>query len=209
MRTKLLNTRNMLLFLAGLLAIILIYSIDLYKLTYRLQGWKTFGQAPLAGSQIQYFVPDIPALIGFREPESGEAVTCGTTVAYVKTGEGTYRCCDTGDRIACLAGNFSGEIPVADEQCTQAMKSTFGVPDTLVNTADYKVFASCANGSLAVTVTQIDSSGQILWKTVNTRTPDLIATVLRCIVAPLLLGFLIWLVVSSVRGKKNEPIPRF
>ena len=210
MRTQLLGKRNVLILLASLLAVVLIYSLDLYKLTYRLQGWKTFGQTPVAVHQIQYFEADTPDLIGFRDPQSGANVNCGTTVAYVKTsGDETYRCCDTSDTIACLAGNFSGEIPATDEQCTNAIKATFDVPDSLAGAADYKVFASCSSGASAITTAQIDSGGQILWKSINTRTLDLITTVLRCILAPLLAGFVIWLIVTAIRGRKSEPIPRY
>jgi hypothetical protein len=204
-----------LILLASLLAIILIYSINLYKLTYRLQGWTEFGKTPVAVSQIQYFLADTPALIGFRDPETGEPVTCATAVAYVKTAaDETYRCCDTGDRIACQAGDFSSEIPVIDENCTGFVGRAFGIPVQPANTTDYKIFGSCAGNTArmtasGVTVTQIDSRGQILWKTINSQTIDLLTTVLRCILAPLLFAFAIWIVIQIIQRRKNEPIPRF
>jgi hypothetical protein len=215
MKTPLLKNRIWLVLLASLLAIVLIYSIDLYKLTYRLQGWKEFGQTPVAISQIQYFMADTPDLIGFRDPPTGESVTCGTTVAYVKTAaEELYRCCDTGDRVSCLAGDFSREIPASDENCTGFVADAFGIPARPANTIDYRIFGDCPGDTAGmtasgVTVAQINSSGQILWKTINSRTIDLFTSVFRCIVAPLLLGLAVWIVIQVIRGKKNEPIPRF
>lgn len=215
MQTPFLKNRYLLVLLASLLLVVLIYSIDLYKLTFRLKGWTGFGETPVAASQVQYFVADTPDLIGFRDPGTGESVTCGTTVAYVKTAAAeTYRCCDTGDRISCLAGDFSREIPAIDENCTGFVSEAFGIPVGAANAMDYRIFGSCPGDSASmtasgVTVTQIDSSGQILWKTVNSQTIDLFTTVFRCVVAPLLVGLVIWIVIQIMRGKRNEPIPKF
>jgi hypothetical protein len=215
MQTPLLKNRYLLVLLASLLLVVLIYSIDLYKLTFRLKGWTGFGETPVAASQVQYFVADTPDLVGFRDPATGESVTCATTVAYVKAAAGeAYRCCDTGDRIACLAGDYSREMPAIDENCTGFVTDAFGIPARPANSIDYRIFGSCPGDSArmtasSVTVTQIDSSGQIQWKTVNSQTIDLFTTVLRCIVAPLLFVFVIWVVFQIIQGKKNEPIPRF
>lgn len=209
------KNRNILVLPASLLAIILIYSIDLYKLTFQLKGWTRFGEMPVAISQIQYFMADTPDLIGFRDAATGESVTCGTTVAYVKTAaDGMYRCCDTGDRISCPAGDFSREIPAIDESCTGFVSEAFGIPAQLGNTMDYKIFGSCSSDATGMsasgaTVVQVDNSGQILWKTVSSSTIDLVTTVFRCIVAPLLLFLIIWIVIQTMKGKKNEPIPMF
>lgn len=214
MKVPLLKNRIGLVLLASLLAIILIYSIDLYKLTYRLQGWKEFGETPVSVSQVQYFVADTPDLIGFRDPATGESVTCGTTVAYVNAAGETYRCCDTGDRVSCLAGDFSREIPASDENCTNFVADAYGIPVQLANTVDYRIFGDCPGDTAritasGVTITQINNSGQILWKTINSRTIDVFTSVLRCIVAPLLLALAVLIVIQVIRGKKNEPIPRF
>lgn len=208
MRAQSFQNKNILILLASLLSILLIYSVNLYELSYKLKGWEKMGQSPVAARQIQYLMADTSALVGFKDPESGEQVTCGTSIAYVKTAAGDpYRCCDTGEKIACLAGDFSTEIPVFDEACTSSLKEVFAIPDTLEDTVDYQVFGNCS-GAIGVTVAQIDSSGQIQWKAVETRSLDLVTTVLRCIAGPLLLGLAIWTVVRMVRRRRNEPIPK-
>jgi hypothetical protein len=117
------KNRNGLIILVCIAAAVLIYSIDFFKLDYRMTGWEQFGESPVTPARIQYFVADTPNLIGFKDT-GGESVSCAETVAYVETeAQETYRCCDTGDRIACLAGNFSTDIPPSDEACNNRITS--------------------------------------------------------------------------------------
>ena len=196
--------------LVGIAAALLIYSTDIFKLAYRTAGWEEFGQAPVTVGRVQYFVADTPDIVGYIEPDSGERVSCAETVAYVETeAQETYRCCDTGGRISCLAGNFSSDIPTASEECIGRLKDIFGVPATLSNVREYKVLGSCPSGASRLTVIQIDPRGNILWKSFLYEELGFAASVLRCLLAPLFLALAGWLIVGIVRGQPREPIRRF
>jgi hypothetical protein len=205
------KNRNGLIILVCIAAGILFYSLDYFKLDYRMTGWKTFGESPVEPARLQYFIPDTPNLIGFKEDDSGETVSCAVTVAYIETatGEG-YRCCDTGDRIACLAGEFPSDIPPADEACNTSVRELMGIPASLAGARDYKVFGSCADGSQTeVTVAQIDANGQIVWKSLNISTLSVVSSALKCILAPALLGLAGWLIFTTLRGSQYKPARRF
>lgn len=204
------RNRNGVVILVSIIAILLIYSIDLYKLNYQMKPWEQFGEIPIPANQIQYFTADTPDVVGYKEIESGEMVSCATTVVYVRTSaDETYRCCDTGDRISCLARDFSSDIPTTDVECTNYLRGLLGVPDSLMNTKDYRVYGSCPSGASNLTVAQLDDTGQILWKTIKVNDIDLVSSALKCILVPLLLLLAIWSVVVTVRGKKSEPVRRF
>lgn len=189
--------------------ILLIYTIDLFKLNYRIKGWEEFGRTPVTASHIQYFIADTPNLIGYQELDGGEMVSCATTVAYLKTDTNeSYRCCDTSSKISCLAGDFSNDIPAFDAECTNSLREIFGIPTTLKDTTDYQMYGSCPkSGHTEITVVQISGDGQILWKVFNATRIAMLSSTAKCILAPLLLILAVWVVVVTVR--KKEPIPRF
>ena len=209
MNIQLFKNRNGLIVLASVIAAILIYSIDIYKLNYRMTGWESFGKSPVEATRIQYFVPDTPNLIGFKE-DGGKTVSCAVTVAYVETdSQKPYRCCETGEEIACLAGNFSTDIPPVDEACNNSLRDLLGIPASLAGAKDYEVFGSCFDGTQAdVTVAQIDRNGQILWKSINVSTLNVLSSAIRCILAPALLALAGWIIFSTLRGNPYRPIER-
>lgn len=191
-------------------AALLIYSTDLFKLAYRAAGWEAFGDVPVAVGRVQYFVADTPDIIGYTEPDSGERVSCAVTVAYVETEAGkTHRCCDTGKKISCLAGDFTREIPPADDECLRGLSAMFGVPDSLANVKDYQVFANCSSGASSLTAVQIDNNGRILWKSFEGEQIGFTESVLKCVLGPLLLLLAGWIVFATMRGQPREPIRRF
>jgi hypothetical protein len=210
MNLKAFKNRNGLIIVVCAVAIILIYSVDIMKLTYKMTDWQSFGQTPVTVSQVQYFLAEAPNVIGYSEP-GGSQVSCATTVAYVKTSsEETYRCCDTGDIISCLARDFSSDIPAMDEACLNGLREAFAIPSTLPGATDYQLYGSCSgDGASELTVTQVDANGQILWKFVNAGNILILSSTLRCILAPALLILIIILVVATVRSAPREPIPRF
>jgi hypothetical protein len=201
------KNRNGLLILVCIAAAVLIYSIDFFRLDYRMTGWEQFGESPVTPARIQYFVADTPNLIGFKDI-GGESVSCAETVAYVETeAQETYRCCDTGDRIACLAGKFSTDIPPSDDACNNSLRGLLGIPASVAGTKDYQVFGNCAGGSQAdVTVVQVDSDGQILWKFINVNTLAVVSSALRCVLGPILLGLAGWIIFSTLRENTYKPV---
>ncbi len=205
------KNKNMLVVLACVIAAILLYSVDIFKLNYRLAGWKQFGETQVTINSIHYFTADTPNVIGYTEPDSGERVSCAEAVAFIETNtQAPYRCCDTGERISCLAGDFSSDIPAADEECTNSLREIFGIPAAPAEARDYKIFGSCPDGGEAeITVVQIDDNGQILWKSVNATRIAVVNSALRCLLAPLFLVIAIWVVWAMVQRKKAEPIRRF
>lgn len=204
------KNRNGLIILLSLAVAVLVYSIDVYKLDYRMTGWKSFGASPVTPARVQYFVADTPNLIGFKEDVSGETVSCAVTVAYVETeSQKTHRCCDTGNGIACLAGDFSTDIPPVNEACNNSLRELLGIPASLPGAKDYQLFGNCSGGTNAeATVTQIDANGQILWKHINVNTLAVMSSALKCALGPALLGLAGWLVFSALRGNTYKPIRR-
>jgi len=202
------KNKNGIIILICLLAVVLIYFIDPLKLSYRTAAWKTFGQAPVEIVRVDYFIPDTPDVIGYPEPGSGEMVSCSTTVAYVSTAAGeAYRCCDTGNRSSCLAGDFSSDIPAEDPECTRRLQNALGVPTTLEGVQDYHVFSNCAEGSNAeLTVTQLDGSGTLLWKYLDVGGVARLNSGLRCILAPFLVLMAIAVSVITLRNRPTESI---
>ena len=191
-------------------AALLIYSTDLFKLAYRTAGWEAFGDVPVAIGSVQYFVADTPDIIGYTEPDSGERVSCAVTVAYVETEtRETYRCCDTGERISCLAGNFSSDIPAMDEECVGRLKDIFGVPEALENAREYRTFGDCPSGASRLTVIQVDRHEGILWKSFLFEELGFTESVLRCVLAPLFLALAGWITFATIRRQPKEPIRRF
>lgn len=201
------KNRNGLIILVSVVVAILIYSIDFFKLDYQMTGWKQFGDSPVAPARIQYFVADTPNLIGFKDI-SGENVSCAETVAYVETeAQENFRCCDTGGRIACMAGDFPSDIPPAEEACVNSLQELFDIPISLAGTRDYKVFGVCSGGSQAeVTVAQIDGDGQILWKFINVNTITVLNSALKYLLGPALLGLAGWIIFTTLRGNTYRPV---
>jgi hypothetical protein len=206
------NKKGFLILICAIL-ILGIYSIDLFKLNYRFMGWKQFGRLPVPASQIQYFIPDTPNVIGYTEASSGESVSCATSVAYLKTNsDETYRCCNTGDKISCLGGKFTSDIPIPDEECKNRLQQLFAIPVSLAGTRDYQMYANCQQGAnveiAEITVVQIDNNGQLLWKQIDSPRIAVFSSGLKCIVAPVLFILIITMIVMVVRGKSKEPIRR-
>lgn len=195
-----------LIILVSAIAILLMYSVDFYSINYRLEDWQPFGEVPVDIREIQHFVADTPNLIGYTEPGSGTTVSCSTTVAYVQAASGeTYRCCNTRDRISCLAGNFSNEIPVVDQDCNDSLNQVFSVPPN----PEYQFFGSCADtATRQLTIVQLDHSRQILWKSLNVENIQLVIATLRCVIAPLLFILILGIVILTARSIPKEAIPR-
>jgi hypothetical protein len=204
------NTKGLIILLSSI-AILLFYTLDFNSLSYRVKDWETFAEMPVAAGRIQYFVADTPLLIGYTDPLSRTSISCATTVAYVETGSGdTYRCCDTGNGISCLGGDFSNEIPAVDETCTEQLRQAFSVPAIQEGAADYRLYGSCADSPAPrLTIVQLDTQGQILWKFLDSEKVLLLIGTLRCVLAPLLLALIIGIVILTARAVPKEPIPRF
>lgn len=202
------KNKNGIIILICLFAVILIYSIDPLKLSFRKAAWETFAPAPVEIARVDYFIADTPDVIGYVEPGSGEMVSCTTTVAYVSTAAGeTYRCCDTGNRSSCLAGDFSSDIPAEDPECTHSLQNALGIPATLEGVQDYHLFSSCAEGGDAgLTVTQLGGSGTLLWKHLDVGGVARLNSGLRCILAPFLVLMAIALSVITLRNRPTEAI---
>ncbi|PWB69399.1 MAG: hypothetical protein C3F07_19350 [Anaerolineales bacterium] len=204
--------KNNLLTIAILLLLILsAYTVDLFKLTYRLADWKQFGEAPVAISHVQYFVADTPNIISYPDPALGEAVTCFEAIAFVKTDAGKpHRCCETDGRVSCLEGDFSSEIPQADVQCTTELRDIFGVPDSLAGAKEYQFFGGCQGGGFAeLTVVQLDANGAIQWKHARVDRVQLATSVLRCVIGPLLLFAVFYILYQLYQERTAEPARRF
>jgi hypothetical protein len=199
-----------LIILLSALVILAIYTVDFLQLSYRLHAWEAFGEMPVPAEEIRYFVPNTPNRISYTDPTSGTGVSCETTLAYVKIASGdTYRCCDAGGRIACLAGEYSNEIPLPDRACTDSLKRAFAVPDAVESAVDYQLYGSCAQGGPSqLTVVQMDDNGRILWKHMDVEDILFLIGTLRCVLAPLLLVLIIAIVVITGRAVPREPIPR-
>lgn len=201
---------NILLITIFTVSIVLIYTVDLFKLNYRMTGWKEFGETPVAISQVRFFVADTPNLISYLDRAIGEEVTCYEAVAFVETGsQETYRCCDASGTISCLEGDFSSDIPLADEQCIIELKDVFGVPDTLAGSNRYQFFGECSGGRFAeLTVVQLEDSGMIRWKHVSVDAIQVMTSVLRCVLGPILLLSVLYILYRFYQEKTAEPVRR-
>jgi hypothetical protein len=205
------KNRTGLVILVSLTIIILIYSIDGFKLYERLTGWRQFGETPIPVSQIRYFNADTPNFIGYTEPDSGERLSCATTVAYMRTAAGDeYRCCDSGTKISCVAGDFSTEIPVTDEACTGRLREIFGIPAVPDGALDFQAYGMCPEGRVgAITLAQVDDTGRILWKRLDASAIAVLVSALKCILSPLLFLLALGFVVVTIRGRRYQPVRRF
>ena len=201
------------LFLVIVCAILalLVYSLDLFKLNYRMTGWQEFGNAPVNISHIQYFVGDTPNVLGYTDHVLDKQVTCTEAVAFVQSDTGeTYRCCDTRSEISCIEGDFSSDIPTMDEACITELHSIFGVPDTLAGAKEYLSYGSCSGGRFAeLTVVQLGDNGKIQWKFVNVEPLQIMNSVLRCVVGPILLLIVLWVLYGTFARKPNERVRKF
>ena len=206
---SLMNMRGLIILLSALV-ILAIYTVDSLKLSYRLKAWESFGEMPVPAGEILYFVPNTPNRISYTDRESGASVSCATTLIYVKTTSGdTYRCCDAGGRISCLAGEYSNEIPMPDRACTDSLKRAFAVPDAVESAVDYQLYGSCVQGGASqLTVVKLDGNGHIRWKHMDVDDVLFLSGILRCVLAPLLLVLIIAMVVITGRAVPREPIPR-
>lgn len=202
--------KTFLVIVCAILAL-LIYSLDLFKLNYRMTDWQEFGDAPINISHIQYFVGDTPNVLGYTDHMLGKQVTCTEVVAFVQTDTGEpYRCCDTRSEISCIKGDFSSDIPDMDEKCIAELQSIFGVPDTLTGSREYLSYGSCSGGRFAeLTVVQLDDNGRIQWKYVEVAPLQITNSVLRCVVGPGLLLIVLWVIYGTFRGKPNERVRKF
>ncbi|HAV76048.1 MAG TPA: hypothetical protein DCX53_01705, partial [Anaerolineae bacterium] len=173
--------------------------------------WKEFGESPVLVDHIEYFVADTPNSIGYTDRMVGDKVTCTEAVAFIETDANEpYRCCDTGERISCLEGDFSSDIPTVDEGCTSELRKIFGVPDTLEGAQKYLFFGDCSGGRFAeLTVVQLDGSGRILSKSVGVSSIQVATSVLRCVLGPILLVVILWVLYGAYQRKTAEPVRRF
>ena len=204
------SKKNVLLLTILAILTLLVYTIDLFKLNYRLADWKEFGEPPVLISHVQYFIADTPNIISYLDRSIGENVTCFEAVAFVEadTGE-TYRCCDAGEQVSCLKGDFSSDIPDTDEQCVSELKDIFGVPDTLAGAKEYQIFGDCLGGRFAeLTVMQLDDTGRILWKHVKVDAIQVMTSALRCVVGPALLLVIAYILYKFYQEKTAQPVRR-
>lgn len=200
MNMSMLKNRSLQFILLCLLAIVLIYAVNIFPLTYNLTSWKSFGDLPIQPSRLVYFTADTPNVITYREPGASDPVTCAEAVAYLETTGGDItRCCQTETKtVSCLPGDYSLEIPATDEACISTMRGTFGVAESL------QVFAECPEGgNPEMTVVQMDAQDQITWKSLTMFELSTTNSVLRCVFAPLLLG----LAIRSAIILRRKPDP--
>lgn len=205
------NKRNVFLITACAILALLVYTLDLFKINYQLKGWSGFSDMPVAISHIQYFVADTPNVVGYTDHALGKQVTCTEVVAFVETDtKESYRCCDTGNEISCIEGDFSSDFPPVDEDCVDNLVMVFGVPANLVNAKEYQFYGSCSGGRLGeLTVVQLDENGKIQWKHVQVGPIQVIVSVLRCVLGPMLLLGIIWIIYEMYQRKNAEPLRRF
>jgi len=190
MKSTLLKNKSVLFILGCLLMVILVYSVDLFHLAYQRAAWREFGKLTVPAEHLVYFVNDTPNVIGYTDTATGERVDCAQALAYVQTDSGeTYRCCQAQDKISCVTGTFASEIPAADAACTDSLRATFGVPQTLAGAKDFQAYGICSTDSGSqLTVVQLSLDGQVAWKTLTTVGLGSVNSVLRCAIAPLLLA---------------------
>jgi len=205
------NKRNVFLIAACAILVLLVYTLDLFKLNYRMTDWSGFGDAPVAISHVEYFVADTLNVLGYTDHVLGEQVTCTEAVAFVETDEGElYRCCDTRNEISCIEGDFSSDIPPVDEECVSELTRIFGVPASLANAKEYQFYGSCSGGRFAeLTVVQLDDNGKIQWKHVRVDPIQITTSVLRCVLGPILLFVILWVVYGIYQRRNAEPVRRF
>ncbi|MEW5941305.1 MAG: hypothetical protein AB1750_16700 [Chloroflexota bacterium] len=200
-----LKDKNALTIGACMVALLLIYSINIFRLAYLLAPWESFGETSVVPARLLYFVNDTPDIIGYAEKDTGQRVECAEAVAYLGTDSGeTYRCCQAERRVSCVAGDFASDIPPADPACAQTLSETFGVPASLAEARDYQIYGACPDsGPSELTVAKINAEGQIKWKSVSLFGPSLVSGALRCLLAPALLAYAIWTFVNARR--KPDP----
>ena len=200
MNVSMLKNRSVQFMLLCLLAIALIYTVNIFPLAYNLTSWKSFGDLPIKSSRLVYFVADTPNVIGYRERGAPEPVTCAESVAYLETSAGDItRCCQTETKtISCLPGDYAPEIPATDETCISTMRTSFGVDESL------QVFAECPEGgNPRMTVVEMGADGQITSKTLSMFELGTVNIALRCLLAPLLLGLALRAVI--ILRRKPDP----
>lgn len=205
------NKKNILMIAILLLLSLAVYAVDLFKLTYRLADWEQFGEAQVAIAHIEYFVADTPNIVSYLDRSIGEQVTCFEAVAFIETEAGEpHRCCEADGRISCLAGDFSSDIPQTDEGCIAELRDIFGVPDTLAGAKEYQFFGSCQGGRFAeLTVVQLDEKGSIQWKSVEVNRLQILSSVFRCVLGPILLLLVLRILYMVYQAKTAEPVRRF
>jgi hypothetical protein len=80
-------------------------------------------------------------------------------------------------------------------ECQQTLMATFKIPSQLPSARDYKVFGYCPDsGDPRVTVVQITGNRAVLWKSINTLNLDIISSVLKCFIGPLLMILAGWII---------------
>ena len=200
-----LKDRNTQIVIACLIALLLVYTVDVFHLDLRLTSWESLGPTSIVPARLLYLVADTPDIIGYIEKETGERVECAEAVAYVATASGeTYRCCQAETRVSCVAGDFSSEILPGDAACNEQLTATFGAPTSLPGAKDYQIYGSCIEGgSSQLTVAQVNADDQIQWKTVDIFAPGVANSALRCLLGPALLALLVRTIV--VMRRKPDP----
>jgi hypothetical protein len=200
-----LKDKNTQIILACVIASLIVYSVNVFRLAYRLASWQSFGETSVAPARLLHFVSDTPNIIGYIEKGAGERVECAEAVAFLETDSGeTYRCCQAETRVSCVAGDFASDIPAPEPACAQTLGETFGVPASLPGAKDYQLYGACSDSNPSeLTVAQINAEGQIQWKSVSLLGPTIVSGALRCLLAPGLLAFAIWIFIQSRR--KPDP----
>jgi len=80
------------------IAFLLIYAIDLFLVNYHMTSRKEFGETPVKVDPLQYFVDNIPNVLGYTDHTLEYGVTCFEVMSYEETDtQESFRCCDAGD----------------------------------------------------------------------------------------------------------------
>jgi hypothetical protein len=192
------------LILFCVIAVMALYVLNPYQITYQLTEWKEFGALPIEPKQILDFTPQTQAWVGYIEPDTKEMFTCKEAILYVETENGeNYRCCNSPEKISCILSGLPNQF--AEETCGQRMMEAKGIQYQLPQARDYKVFGHCPDsGDPTITVIQIASNGDILWKSINTLGLDILDVGLKCIIAPWLLVIAGWLTLVIVKASKTK-----
>ena len=204
------SKKNILLITILAVLTLLVNTVDLFKLNYRLAGWEEFGKPPVFVSHVQYFIADTPNIISYLDRSIGEEVTCFEEFAFVESNTGeSYRCCDTSELVSCLKGDFSSDIPPTDEQCVSELKDIFGVPNTLAGPKEYQFFGECFGGRFAeLTVVQLDDNGMIRWKHVKVDNIQVVTSAMRCVLGPILLLTILYMFYRFYQERTAQPVRR-
>jgi hypothetical protein len=203
-KTQPIKDFKIIILLFCIVAVGLIYSVNVYQLVYQFTEWNEFGKMPVDPYRILDFIPKTAIWMGYLNPETGEVITCKESIVYLETtDQKTYRCCNLPEKVSCVVSNLPS--PDLDQECQQYMIKLFNLPRHLVGSRDFKVFGYCPHsGSPAITAVRITNGGNILWKSVGTLEVDFINIGLKYCIGPWLILISGLIIVTIVKTKKTS-----